>query len=877
MVSRLLGALILVALPTSVAAQTSLDTARREAHAVRVSRGAVRVDGRLDEEIWRTAPALAQFVQREPVEGAPATDAMEIRFAYDDDALYVGARMWSSGTVQAPMGRRDEGLQAEHIEISLDTYLDRRTAYTFGVTAAGVRLDRYHPTDDNASEASDTGFDPVWEARTFTSNDGWMAELWIPFAQLRFNERNPQVWGLNVRRWTPSRNEEVFWALVPRTQKGWASRFGDLHGLDGILPRRRIELLPYVAAASQVVGDRSLDNPFTGGANLEGRTGLDMKVGLGPNLTLEAAANPDFGQVEADPAEVNLSAFETFFPERRPFFVERSQLIAGNVISYFYSRRIGAAPIGRASGDFVDHPATSTILGAAKLTGRLASGTSIGALGAVTSEESARTFSLLPSASGSAQFGRVRVAPRTTYGVARMEQEFGPSGSTWSVMTTAVHRGLERGEPLAALLPGSAFTLSGDSVVRLKDGEYQVNASGGISYVEGDRQAIDRIQRASAHFLQRPDAPYARYDPRRTALAGGKWALMLERRNGRHWLWRASTQTESPEFETNDVGRLTNADGVTGNAELEYRETAPGAWYRNYSLLLATDNEWNFGRIQQNRTIRSGIKLTWPNFWTADLEAELNLRAQKAALTRGGPSMQSPQGWNLNLEMSTSSAARTRVFQEFEYARDEDGGLYLQIESTLAMQPAPQWSFSIKPQYQREVSTQQYVMTREDGGPATFGGRYIFARVDRSTYNASARLSYAFSPDLMLDLYAEPFAASGGFDSFGELAAARSRLRRQYGTDGTTMAIQSDGSRIVTDGPAQFALANRDFNVQSFRSNLVLRWEWRPGSTLYVVWQQDRHEEHIRSRRISIADMFSSPGVPGDHFIALKATFWIAP
>lgn len=837
----------------------------------------MRLDGRLDEDVWRTAPALTTFVQKEPVEGAAATDAMEIRFAYDDVALYVAGRMASTGPVQAPMGRRDEGQLAELLEISLDTYLDRRTAYTFGVTAAGVRLDRYHPTDDSAADASDTGFDPVWEARVATVERGWTAELRIPFAQLRFNERTPQVWGLNVRRWAPSRNEDVFWSLVPRTQKGWASQFGELRGIEGILPRRRIELLPYAAGASQVIGDRDPGNPFNGGANAQARVGLDMKLGLGPNLTLEATANPDFGQVEADPAEVNLSAFETFFPERRPFFVERSQLIAGNVISYFYSRRIGATPPGRASGDFIDAPTTSTILGAAKLTGRLASGTSIGAIGAVTGQESARTFTRLPAAIGSAQFGRADVAPRTAYGVARIEQEFGLSGSTWSVMTTGVRRGLEPGQPLEALLARSAFTLSGDSVLRLNDGEYQLNVFGGLSHVEGDRQAIDRIQRASAHYLQRPDAPYARYDPHRTTLAGGKWGLALERRNGRHWLWRASTQTESPEFETNDVGRLTNADGVTGNVEVEYRETVPGAWYRSYSLLLATDNEWNFGGIQQNRTVRSGIVITRPNFWTADFEAEVNLRAQNAALTRGGPSMQTPQGWNLNLEMSTSRAARTRLFQEFQYARDEDGALHLQIEPSVSMQPAPRWSFSVQPRYVRNVDTQQYVMTREDGGAATFGGRYIFASLDRSRYAAEARLSYVFKPDLTLDLYMEPFAASGRYTDFGELAAASSRLRRRYGTNGTTLAIQDDGSRLVTDGLTRFTLPNRDFNVRSFRSNLVLRWEWRQGSTLYVVWQQDRHEELVRSRRISLADMFSSPGTPGDNFIALKATFWIAP
>ncbi len=868
-------------------AQASADNGRKKAQAVRVPGESIRLDGRLDEAVWRTAPALSEFVQQEPVEGEPATDPMEVRFVYDDDALYIGARMSSSGPIQAPLGRRDDDELAEHLQVSLDTYLDRRTAYSFGVTAAGVRIDEYHPSDNNDWRSSDESFDPVWEARTSADSGGWTAELWIPFSQLRFNDRSPQVWGLNVQRWVPSRNEQVYWALVPRTERGWASRFGDLHGIDGIRPSRRLELLPYAASSSQVVGGRDVNNPFNAGANLEGRVGMDLKVGLGPNLTLEATANPDFGQVEADPAEVNLSAFETFFDERRPFFVERSQLIVGNVNNYFYSRRIGAVPAGPASGDFADYPATSTILGAAKLTGRLSSGTSIGALGAVTSGESARTFTGIADPTRSApqgtgfgapgQFGTVRVAPQTMYGVARLEQEFGPSGSTWSVMTTAVHRNLERGTPLAALLTRNAFTLSGDSVIRLNDGEYEVNAYTGISYVEGEAPAINRLQRASARYLQRPDAGYVRYDPLRTTLSGTKSGASVERRNGRHWLWQASSEIETPEFETNDLGRFSSGDGITGNAEIEYRETVPGRWYRNYSMSLGTRNEWNVGGIQQNRSASSGVEITWPNFWFAEVEGEANFRAQDERLTRGGPSMQTPQGWNVDFRGGNNRSNQTRVFQQLEYGRNEDGGLQFEVETSLSMQPAPQWSVSIQPSYNREVNTQQFVTTRDGGRAATFGGRYVFARVDRSTWATEVRLSYTFKPDLTLDLYAEPFAASGRYGEFGELAAPRGRLLRGYGADGTTLTLQGDGSRVVTDGATRFTLANRDFNVRSFRSNLVLKWEWRPGSTLYLVWQQNREEEEALSRRISIGEMFSSPGVRGDNFFAIKASFWIAP
>ena len=424
---------LLCAVPASAPAQTA-QNGRHRADAVRVADGAIRVDGRLDDAAWPDAPVLTDFVQREPIEGSPANDRMEVRFAYDNAALYVGARMSSGAPIQAPMDRRDNGDQAEHFGVFLDTYLDRRTASAFGVTAAGVRLDEYFGSDNDEGESD---YDPVWVARTSVDAQGWTAELRIPFSQLRFTDQNPQVWGLNVKRWIPSRNEEVYWALVRRTEEGWASRFGDLHGISGIRPSRRIELLPYVASGSHVFGDPAPGNPFTDSVDVDGRLGLDAKVGIGSNLTLEATVNPDFGQVEADPAEVNLSAFETFFDERRPFFLEGINLLNNQDDNWFYTRRIGAAPVGRAPGDFVDYPATSTILGAAKLTGRLQSGTSIGMLGAVTGEEFARTFS------PGTPLGRVQVAPRTTYGVARMQQEFGLPGSHFALMGTAAHRALD--------------------------------------------------------------------------------------------------------------------------------------------------------------------------------------------------------------------------------------------------------------------------------------------------------------------------------------------------------------------------------------------------------------------------------------------------
>jgi hypothetical protein len=863
--------LVLTGEVPSALAQEALGDGRKQAIAVPLSNDTIRLDGRLDEAAWAQAPAVTDFVQKEPVEGAAPTDSMEVRFVYDDAALYVGARMTSTAPIQAPTSRRDTGdEQAEHLLISLDTYLDRRTAFTFGVTASGVRIDYYHEGDQEFVRDRG-GFDPVWIAATSVDTDGWSAEFWIPFSQLRFNES--RLWGLNIKRWVPSNNEEVFWEMVPRTEQGWASRFGDLRGIEGVAPSRRVELLPYVSTSAHLVGDRDPRNPFNGGANVAGGVGLDAKMGLGSNLTLEATVNPDFGQVEADPAEVNLSAFETFFAERRPFFLEGIGILSGSVNNYFYSRRIGGRPPGRASGDFVDAPSASTILGAAKLTGRLATGTSIGVLGAVTADESARTFN------SPQQFGRVRVAPQITYAAARLQQEFGPPGSTFGIMSTFVHRPLSDDDPLAALLTRNAVTLSGDSLVRLYDGEYELTASAGLSHVNGDARAIDELQRSSARYFDRPDASHLEYDPSRTSLSGVQAGLGLERRNGRRWLWDIEIGTQSPEFETNDLGRLSTADGIEASAQVEYRETVPGRFWRRYTITAESAREWNYAGERQSESMQSDLRLTWRNFWSTHVGGTLDFRTQDQRLTRGGPSMERPRGWELEADVGSNESARLRGEGAVSYGRDEDGGLTLSMQTELTMQPGSRWTLTVEPEYERRVVTQQFVDTvASRGGDASALTRYVFGRIDRAEYATQFRVNYTFNPNLTLDVYAEPFASSGRYDRIGELAVPRTRLLRQYGTDGTTLSRLPDGTPQVTDGNDTFTLRRaRDFTVRSFRSNAVLRWEWRPGSTLFLVWQQDREEEETSSVRTTFGDMFRSIGGRGDNFFAVKMNFWIAP
>ena len=858
--------------PSATDTRVAVTSDRKQATATRVPSDSIRVDGRLDESVWALATPVTDLVQKEPVEGAPPSERTEIRFVYDDDALYVGARMYSTADgseIQAPLSRRDNGAQlAEYILVSLDTYLDRRTAYSFGVTASGVRLDHYHLTDNEGD--IDSRFDPVWEVSTTIDPQGWTAEMWIPFTQLRFNEGQEQIWGLNLHRWIPSRNEDDYWVAVPRTEVFWASRFGELRGIRAIDQSGRVEVLPYVAGGSTLRGDAKAGDPFADGFEVEGRMGADFKMGVGPSLTLDATVTPDFGQVEVDPAVVNLSDTEVIFPERRPFFTEGGSLLNGPTTNYFYSRRIGAPPQGNASGDFVKIPDITTILGAAKLTGRLSSGTSVGVLGAVTGTEHARTFDMATET-----FGQVRVAPRTLYGVARIQQEFGAAGSTASIIATGVQRDLAPGEPLAELVRRHALMVGGAVLFRLNGGAYEISIAGGVTRIDGDSEVILRAQRGNERYFQRPDATHVEVDSTRVSMLGNKTTVGARKVSGTHWLWDTNLDFESPELAFNDVGRLGTGDGIMARGGLTYRETRPGEHLRGYRLRIGETSEWNYGGERQFTRLTYDADLTWSNFWRTRASVQYSTPAQDHRLTRGGPSVGTPRGWSSSIRFENNSTDQTRWRGAFRYGRDAWGGRTGTVEGSFAMVPGPRWQVSLGPSYELEVNPRQYLGARSGGAPATFGSRYVFGFIDRTTLAIEARVNFTLKPDLTLDLYAQPFSASGRYYDVGELPEPRSRKLRTYGTDGTTIGRTPDRAFEVTDGGDTFTLTNPDFNVRSFRSTSVLRWEWRPGSTFFVVWQQDRSGLKRIGDRVDAGDLFGSLTASGDNFFAVKASYWL--
>ena len=835
------------------------------------------IDGALDDAAWQSAHFTSDFAQKQPTEGATPSRRTEVAILYDGEALYVGARMHAPGPhdIEAVMTRHDDTGAAERIIISLDTFRDRRTAYSFAVTAAGVRADWYHPDDEEFQR--DRSFAPVWTARTSIGPHGWTAEMRIPFTQLRFGRGARQDWGININRYVPQYNEDIYWIVVPKDEVGWASRMGALEGIEGIAQPLRLEVVPFVAGdvtvtSSGLVAGNPLADTLDAGAN----AGVDVKMGLGPGLTLDATINPDFGQVEADPAQVNLTAYETLFAENRPFFTEGANLLAGQGPSYYYSRRIGGAPHLEAEADHVDAPSAARILGAGKLTGRLPSGTSIGALAALTQRTHARTYDLATGARD-----RVAIEPLTSYGVLRAQQELGASVVGTSL--TGVHRALDPGEPLAAVLARQAVTGGADWNLRFAGGAYELDGHAGFSHIRGEPAAMAAIARSSVHYFQRPDqqghlpfdpgtddAPLV--DPDRGSLSGATAALKLARRTGA-WLWDLGTWLETPGFDVNDTGILLSADDISTTGRLRYRSNVPRGPVHSWEAGTVAISQWNFGGERAPGLSETFSRIVWKRFWSTTVAAQVLWPGVSDDATRGGPLTGIGWGGLGLLRLESPPASRTRWNAEIVYDVHQTGRTGIDVRGEIGVRPLDRLGLSLAPRYTRSTNNRQYVATVAGDNAATYGSRYVFGTLDYRELALQARAQLAFTPRLALDLYLEPFAARGRYRALGELHAPRRRGLDIYGEELGTIARGGDGYTVAVGGE-QFALDDPDFTSLSLRSTLVLRWELLPGSTLFLVWQQNRNDERGEAGALTPASLGRAFTSPGSHALVAKLAYW---
>ena len=841
------------------------------------------LDGVLDEAVWGRAIPVTGFRRDRPGDGLPAAEKTEVRVAYTDDALYVGARMHDRDPSRISLlrGRRDAFMQANDLFlIQLDSYHDHRTTFVFGVTPAGGRNDLVAPND--GFEGMDAGWDPVWDAATQVDSLGWVAEMRIPFSQLRFREGARQVWGVNFRRDILHAGEAVDWAWRPSTESGLASLFGHLLGLEGVRRPERLEVLPYAVTRASYDQRANPASPFDDGSVYGGAMGLDLKYGLTGGLTLDATVNPDFGQVEADPAVVNLTAFETFFEERRPFFVEGAGLFGfGGLegLRFFYSRRVGQRPArsvrppssSGGPGPFVDQPTHSTILGAAKISGRTDSGWVVAFMNATTQRENAR----VTDGAGSPVF-EVPVDPLSNISALRLRRDMREGDSYLGMIATGVGRNLNHDAFVG--LRDRAFTGGVDFLHRFANRTYSLQGWVGGSHISGSPEAMQRAQHSSVRYYQRPDQDYVAFDPNRTSLGGYAGELAF-RKVGGEWLYGFEASMLSPGFEMNDAGFQTIADIYSLTLGGTRRWVEPGRFFRSANLTLGGSERRNFGNLVFQRQISlrgDGQTLGFQSF-RGSVRYEMETLDHRT--TRGGPAMTKPANWGGNVWFNTDGRRRVSGGLAFNFSGDAEGSYSIAGGPTLFGRGEGLFSWSIRPTLRKSRNAAFYVTQGDDpAARTTFGRRYVFAELEQHAIDVTIRMDLAITPRMTLQVYGQPFVATGDYEDFMALSAPRTFDFVRYGQGAATIGRAEDVYTADLDGAgpaAPIRFLNPDFRTRSFRSNVVLRWEYLPGSTLYLVWSQDR-ADWIRDPAFDgVGDLQRLFSDPMRNVLLIKASYWL--
>ena len=842
------------------------------------------VDGILEEQVYSNPP-ITSFTQKDPNEGKPVSERSEVWVSHDDHNIYISGRFWDSNpdSIDVTLMRRDNVVESDWFFVYLDTYNDDRTGYFFAVNAGGSIADGTLFNDS----WDDDSWDGIWEKQTTVDESGWNVEIRIPFTQLRFNESDKMTWGINLNRDIKRKHEMSFYVMVPKNESGFVSRFADLIGLDGIKSKQRLEILPYVVQKAQYLVHDSND-PFYKSNQYKTTVGADLKFSLGSNLNVDATFNPDFGQVEVDPAIVNLSAFETFYSEKRPFFIEGSIIFsfgyggANNnwgfnfsVPELFYSRRIGRPPQGNVSADgFINYPSETRILGAAKLSGKIDESWSIGLLSSVTE----RSFAEIQTDNG--ERIEEEVEPLTHYSVFRTQKEFNAGKQAVGLIFTSVNRDLKN-ENLSSRLSDQAYTFGLDGWTFLDEDETYVLTGSVIgSYTSGSRDYLIRLQKQPYRYMQRPDKTYMPLDSSLTSIGGYFSRIMLNKQKGNFYV-NAALGLISPGFEYNDLGSQWMADRINGHIVTGYRWFEPDDIFRRKNIYLAYSRTSDY----EDNIARSGFYLSaitqFLNYWGINMNSSYNFKSVSTTLTRGGPKLNIPENFSVNINAYSDSREKIVIYPYFSYWQNtlKSNEKYFGLE--VEWKPSSQISFTVGPEYSINKTLFQWVTNVSDPFAAsTYNNRYVFADLKQETISANIRLNWIFTPTLSLQLYVQPLIAVGDYEGFKEIINPPTLDVLTYGSNGSEIIYDKEDDSFSIDpdgnGPAeQFSISNPDFNFKSLRGNVVLRWEVLPGSVFYFAWTNSRTNFDDPGRLNFTNDFSNLLRSESDNIFLAKFSYWL--
>ncbi len=810
------------------------------------------IDGIIDEEVWDIVSWSGDFTQREPYENAPPSQQTSFKVIYDNNNLYVAIRAFDTepDKIVRRLGRRD-GFEGDWVGLGIDSYNDDLTGFTFAVNAAGVKGDAILTNDNDF----DVTWDPVWYVKVSSDELGWYAEMKIPYNQLRFATQEKHVWGFEVLRQLFRKEELSLWQMIPVDASGWVSEWGELTGINNIKPKKEIEIVPYGMVKYESF-EKEEGNPFATGSKFGYNAGVDGKIAITNDLTLNFTANPDFGQVEADPSEVNLSAFESFFEEKRPFFVEGS-----NIYNYpltggdgpfssdnlFYSRRIGIQPHYSpelSDNEYIDAPEFTTILGAVKLSGKTKNGLSIGILESLTKEEVA-------TIDNNGERRKEVIEPLTNFFNTRIQKDFDNGNTQIGGMVTATNRFIN--DSTLEFLPTSAYTSGVDFTKFWDDKSYYLAAKATYSMVVGSKEAITEIQESPQHYFQRPDASHLSVDTTLTSLQGTGGTVEGGKIGGGHWSFGGWSTWRSPGLELNDMGYLRSADFINQVAWVGYRIWEPVSIFRSINFNVAAWSGWDFSGLTLYTGGNVNVNMQFTNYWRFGTGVNREGEDINRHELRGGPALRTPGSWNSWFHVGTDdrkdlvfSIMASGNWGDYDSRRSNNFGF------GITYQPFEFLQIALDPSYNVSNNYMIYVETIDN----TSGETYLVSSIKQEFVSMDIRINVGITPDLSIQFWGQPFLFSGNYSDYKKVVnPMATNFKNQYHTY-TSQEISYNNTNdmyTVADGADSYSFDNPDFSFYEFRSNLVIRWEYIPGSTAYLVWSQGRTGDNPDGR-FSLSD-----------------------
>jgi hypothetical protein len=832
-----------VFLVATLASGQEATPAKRQYQAVKLKQQSPVIDGRLDEPFWQSIARGGQFTQHEPYENHQPSQQTEFAITYDDNNLYVGYWCFDSSpdSISRRLTRRDE-IDGDMVGIDIDSYYDKRTSFGFFVNAAGVKMDQL---TSNNGMSEDKTWDPNWFVATAITSQGWTAEMRIPLSQLRFSDKENRIWGFDVYRLLFRKNEMSLWQPYPRNAPGSVYLYGELTGINDIKPRRQVDLTPYAVASGEKY-EKEEGNPYATGKDFKYSGGLDAKIGVTNNLTVDLTVNPDFGQVEADPSEVNLTAFETFFAEKRPFFVEGRNILSMPLMlgdgdlaneNLFYTRRVGRRPQlypSLSDGEYAKVPDFTRILGAAKISGRTENGWSVGLLESVTAEEKAEI-----------DLNGVKheetVEPLTNYLIGTLRKDMNDGNTVISGMITSTNRKLD--ETTIDDLHRGAYSAGLDFTQYFKDKTYMLMAKTYISQVNGSTDAITQTQLSSARYYQRPDVTHVHLDTTRTSLFGNGGTLFFGKLGNAPLQWGWFLSWKTPGVEINDVGYMRSADNIMPIFWAGYRITKPFWIFRSINLNTNHWSGFDFGLNYQGYGGNINANASFTNLWEFGAGLNWDTEGLETSLLRGGPAFKTPARLQPWVYVGTDQRKKLSMNVNGYANKSRDGHASMKgMQVSLNYKPINALSLSLSPNFTSSFSNMQYISQESFGSQ----DRYVFGSIHQKVLGISLRINLTLTPTLTIQYWGQPFMASGLFSDLKYVTdplADRYTDRFHVYTPAELTCYKSDGYCDVDenqDHVTDYSVDYPDFNMKEFKSNLVVRWEYRPGSVVYLVWSQGR-------------------------------------